>query len=205
MRGAERRTQTPRLPAEGRSSPDCGRKGTPSPFLLWFHLPSHGLSPRSPRGYSVCSPGPSRSTDSAPHLWFGSITIRRVLPAHRQPSSREDGRCAEQKVVAEKTEVPAEFKISCECRASRPRWAPTCWLTGRAGGLRSGLRVPRRASSHRPSFHLQGCGPGAWGRSLLGCSDPGGHETKLTVYGRGLGEHLGPPPPALPSQAPCRE
>ncbi|EFB22693.1 hypothetical protein PANDA_014065, partial [Ailuropoda melanoleuca] len=38
--------------------------------------------------------------------------ILRKRWAGRQPSSREDGRCAEQKVVAEKTEVPAEFKIS---------------------------------------------------------------------------------------------
>lgn len=30
-------------------------------------------------------------------------------------SSREDGSCAERKILAEKTEVPAEFKISCTC------------------------------------------------------------------------------------------
>ncbi|XP_022348486.1 beta-lactoglobulin-1-like, partial [Enhydra lutris kenyoni] len=33
-------------------------------------------------------------------------------PAHKEPSFREDGRCAEQKVMAEKTKVPAEFKIN---------------------------------------------------------------------------------------------
>ncbi|KAM8944404.1 beta-lactoglobulin-like [Lycaon pictus] len=120
----------------------------------------------------------------------------------------EDSRCAEQKVLAEKTEVPAEFKINCECWAAGPCWTPTHQLTGRAVGLMlwpEGSSVPALTA-------IAAIRAVAWGprESLLGCSDPCtpastsctlGQETKLAACGRGLGKPVHPLPSALPSWA----
>lgn len=107
---------------------------------------------------------------------------------------REDGRCVEKKVVAEKTELPAEFKINCECWAPGPLRRPHCWLRGRAAGSALHPRGPGHensdttlsASSHCPS-RLQCCG-----HVPAGLSDPHGDETRLAVCG-----HLHTPPSIL--------
>ena len=74
-------------------APDCGRKGTPSSFSLWFHLPLVVLS-----HLVTCHPleimmsaaqvqPPARGLPGAwpsSPLWFGSSTVRPVQPAHRR-------------------------------------------------------------------------------------------------------------------------
>lgn len=203
-------------------APDCGRKGTPSRFSLWFHLPLVVLS-----HLVTCHPlevmmstaqvqpparGPPGAWPILPTVVWLQHSKACAAGPQEEPSFREDGRCAEQKVLAEKTEVPAEFKINCECWAAGPCWTPTRQLTGRAVGLMlwpEGSSVPALTA-------IAAIRAVAWGprESLLGCSDPCtpastsctlGQETKLADCGRGLGEPVHPLPSALPSWAICAQ
>lgn len=110
--------------------PDYQGKGPPSPCSLCLPLSSHGAAVSHPvtcrllevmlsaarglpePGLFPPAPAPAGSVLS-PEGPAGSLET--------QPSFREDDRCVEKTVVAEKTEVPAEFKISCECWAWAPR------------------------------------------------------------------------------------
>lgn len=105
-------------------------------------------------------------------------------------SSREDGSCAERKILAEKTEVPAEFKINC-----------TCWLCADVpqalGGGEGAGAVPT------PAFiALLPPPPGTMDGSLLGWPHSRrcrGHVCALSLRGRVMVPQLSS---VLCSQAP---
>lgn len=84
----------------------------PSPKVAsWLTCPRHPLQPLPGASFY---PWPSVHPDeNGPSQWL-----------RKQLSFRENGECAQKKIVQEKTKIPAVFKIDGECRVPGGHPAP---------------------------------------------------------------------------------
>lgn len=169
-------------------------------FSPWLHLTSPGPSTRSPvapevtvsaaeAGWPVgplCPRHPPPAPPGAAFCPWPSVHPDENGPCpwlRKQLSFRENGECAQKKIIAEKTKIPAVFKIDGECWVPRGRPPPPrdCGQV-QGAGVRpqdaKGLVVMKTLPCHLlpwPPCHLPGAlGPVAVGRSRLGRSDTPG-------------------------------